>query len=128
MKKIGLTGGIGSGKSTVAKMFEDLMIPVYYADDRAKWLMVNSSELIEAIKNEFGDESYAGGKLNRSYLAAKVFTNRAQLEKLNSIVHPAVRNDFNVWMESQNSPYVIQENPLIFENQKFIILNLTSIS
>ncbi|WKK67223.1 dephospho-CoA kinase [Lutimonas zeaxanthinifaciens] len=117
MKKVGLTGGIGSGKSTVAKMFEDLNVPVYYADDRAKWLMVNSVELKEIIQNEFGTESYIDGKLNRAYLAAKVFTNRTELDKLNSLVHPAVRKDFDKWMENQNSPYVIQENPLIFENE-----------
>ncbi|MCA0931484.1 dephospho-CoA kinase [Lutimonas saemankumensis] len=117
LKKVGLTGGIGSGKSTVAKMFEDLDIPVYYADDRAKWLMVNSTELRQAIKNTFGNESYTDQKLNRAYLATKVFKNRKELDKLNAIVHPAVRRDFKEWIEKQNGPYVIQENPLIFESQ-----------
>ncbi|UCE94992.1 MAG: dephospho-CoA kinase [Flavobacteriaceae bacterium] len=117
MKKVGLTGGIGSGKSTVAKMFEALGVPVYYADDRAKWLMVNSPELKKAIQNEFGYDSYIDDKLNRNYLAEKVFTDKARLEKLNALVHPAVRDDFESWVNIQKSKYVIQENPLIFENQ-----------
>lgn len=117
LKKVGLTGGIGSGKSTVAKMFEALGVPVYYADDRAKWLMVNSPELKKAIQNEFGYDSYIDDKLNRNYLAEKVFTDKARLEKLNALVHPAVRDDFESWVNIQKSKYVIQENPLIFENQ-----------
>lgn len=117
MKKVGLTGGIGSGKSTVAKMFEALGVPVYYADDRAKWLMVNSPELKKAIQNEFGYDSYIDDKLNRNYLAEKVFTDKVRLEKLNALVHPAVRDDFESWVNIQKSKYVIQENPLIFENQ-----------
>lgn len=117
LKKIGLTGGIGSGKSTVAKMFEDLGVPVYYADDRAKWLMVNSPALRRAIQNAFGHDSYSKEQLNRAYLAEKVFTNKTELSKLNAIVHPAVREDFKEWVENQDCPYVIQENPLIFENQ-----------
>ena len=117
MKIIGLTGGMGSGKSTVARMFEALGVPVYYADDRAKWLMANSSKIKEAIIDEFGAASYVKEKLNRTYLAQRVFSNTEKLKSLNEIVHPAVKEDFKFWVIRQKSPYVIQENPLIFENQ-----------
>lgn len=117
MKIIGLTGGIGSGKSTVASLFESKGVPVYYSDDEAKFLMEHSPILKEKIKKEFGQGAFINEQLNRSYLAGIVFGNKKELLKLNSIVHPAVKVHFKEWIEKQNATYVIQENPLIFENQ-----------
>jgi len=113
---VGLTGGIGSGKSTVAKMFVELGIPVYDSDMEAKELMVASSEVKTAITELLGEEAYDNHGLNRSYIADKVFKDPELLEKLNAIVHPAVRKHFLDWVERQESPYVIQETALIFEN------------
>jgi len=113
---VGLTGGIGSGKSTVAKMFVELGIPVYDSDMEAKELMVCSSEVKNAITELLGEEAYDNQGLNRPYIADKVFKDPELLEKLNAIVHPAVRKHFSDWVERQESPYVIQETALIFEN------------
>ncbi len=116
MLKIGLTGGIGSGKSTVAKVFEVLGIPVYYADDRAKQLMSEEGELKEQIKKHFGETVYAGGELNRKLLAGIVFASPEKLQLLNSLVHPATLMDAESWMQDQTSPYCIKEAALIFES------------
>ncbi len=116
MMIVGLTGGIGSGKSTVAKMFVELGIPVYNSDVEAKKLMVTSSEVKMAITELLGKEAYDENTLNRSYIANKVFKDIELLEKLNEIVHPAVGKHFMEWVNRQNSPYVIQETALIFEN------------
>ena len=116
MMIVGLTGGIGSGKSTVAKMFVELGIPVYDSDMEAKELMVCSSEVKNAITELLGEEAYDNQGLNRPYIADKVFKDPELLEKLNAIVHPAVRKHFLDWVERQDSPYVIQETALIFEN------------
>ncbi len=115
MLKIGLTGGIGSGKTTVAKIFEVLGIPVYYADDSAKKLMNNDPELIQKIKLNFGDDVYINNQLNRQLLASKVFGNKEKLDILNAIVHPATLKDADEWMKKQHSPYIIKEAALIFE-------------
>ena len=101
MLKIGITGGIGSGKTTVCKLFETLGIPVYYADERAKYLMQHEHFLIDQLKKNFGDEVYENGRLNRALLAEKVFNNKPKLELLNSIVHPAVYRDTERWVEEQ---------------------------
>lgn len=115
-KLVGITGGIGSGKSTAAKIFEILGIPVYYADDRAKSLMNHDSELKEQIIQEFGEESYTSeGDLNRKYLASTVFSDPEKVKKINSLVHPAVGRDFETWASSQSTPYVLKEAALIFE-------------
>ena len=116
MMIVGLTGGIGSGKSTVAKMFAELGIPVYDSDMEAKELMVASNEVKTAITQLLGEEAYDNHGLNRPYIANKVFKDPELLEKLNAIVHPAVRRHFLDWVERQESPYVIQETALIFEN------------
>src|SRR5579862_1868590 len=116
MLKIGLTGGIGSGKSTVAKLFEILGVPVYYADDAAKHLMNEEEELKEKIKQQFGKETYSNEKLNSAFLSSIVFNNAEKLELLNSIVHPATINDAAKWMQLQTAPYVIKEAALIFES------------
>lgn len=115
--KIGITGGIGSGKSTVCQIFKILGIPVYSADDRAKWLMAHDPELKTSIRAEFGVESYtATGELNRSFLAEKVFSNPEAVAKINALVHPRVGKDFETWVENQSSPYVLKEAALIFES------------
>jgi dephospho-CoA kinase len=116
MLKVGITGGIGSGKSTIAKIFEVLGIPVYYADDAAKRLMNEDDALKEKIEKAFGEETYNNGLLNRAYLSSVVFNSPEKLELLNSIVHPATIADADKWMQQQNTPYVLKEAALIFES------------
>ncbi|UII79262.1 dephospho-CoA kinase [Flagellimonas sp. CMM7] len=113
---VGLTGGIGSGKSTVAGMFKDLGVPVYDSDSEAKRLMMASAELKMAIIKLLGEEAYHGKTLNKRFIANKIFENPETLQRLNKIVHPAVREDFLEWTKTQEVPYVIQETALIFEN------------
>jgi len=115
MLRIGLTGGIGSGKTTVAKIFELLGVPVYYADDAAKRIMNEDEDLRAAIQKQFGESSYKNNELDRAYLSAKVFNDPFQLEILNSLVHPATLRDAFRWMNEQQSPYSIKEAALIFE-------------
>ncbi len=116
VKKVGITGGIGSGKSTVSKLFEFLGIPVYYADDEAKKLMVEDQKLIQELKDTFGEETYIDGVLNRAYLANLVFKNEKLLAKLNSIVHPALGRHYEQWhLQQQNVPYTIKEAAILFE-------------
>lgn len=116
MRKVGLTGGMGSGKSTVAGMFTDLGIPVYNSDLEAKRLMNQDEALKKQIIALLGKAAYQSGVLNRSFIAEKVFNNRDLLKKLNKIVHPAVREDFRAWAERQTAPYVLQEAAILFEN------------
>jgi dephospho-CoA kinase len=120
MKKsllLGVTGGIGSGKSTVCKVFQSLGISVYDADSRAKYLMTTDGILISQIRKEFGDLSYDSlGRLNRTYLATNVFDNPEKLEKLNSLVHPRVGADFKKWSEQHSDePYLLKEAALLYE-------------
>jgi dephospho-CoA kinase len=118
--KIGLTGGIGSGKSTAAKFFSILGVPIYYADDRAKWLMANDPDLVAEIIKTFGEESYLEDRtLNRKYLAEKVFGDQKQTLAINALVHPAVKKDFENWVYKQNTPYVIKEAALLFESGSY---------
>ncbi len=116
--KIGITGGIGSGKTTVCKIFETLGIPVYYADDRAKELMVTNPDLVAGIKKLFGEEAYhSDGSLNRAHIAALAFGDAAMLAQLNALVHPAVHQDGYEWAESQtDAPYTLREAALVFES------------
>ena len=116
MLKIGLTGGLGSGKSTVAHIFEVLGIPVYYADAASKRLMNDDEKVKAAVQNAFGKEVYPGGKLDRKYLSEIVFKDEKKLELLNSIVHPATLLDAAEWMKKQTAPYAIKEAALIFES------------
>jgi dephospho-CoA kinase len=116
MLRVGITGGIGSGKTTVSKIFEVLGIPVYYADTAAKHLMENDPELIRQIISIFGEPAYKDGKLNRSYISGIAFNQPAKLEALNAVVHPATINDAARWMEKQKAPYSIKEAALIFES------------
>lgn len=115
MVRLGLTGGIGSGKSTVAKIFEEFNIPVYFADDRAKWLM-NQTPIRKKISNKFGEDAYTNGVLNRAYLAEVVFKNREALNELNAIVHPAVAKDYKSWCEHQVSDIIVKEAAILIES------------
>ncbi len=115
MLKIGLTGGIGSGKSVVANIFNVLGIPVFDADKQAKLIMEADEELMLSIQKTFGDAAYTDGKLNRPYLANIVFSNPAKLEVLNALVHPATIKAASLWMKAQVTPYVIKEAALMFE-------------
>lgn len=118
MKKIGITGAIGSGKTTVCKMFEVLGTPVYYADDRAKYLMNHNKDLKEKIKALFGKKAYhRNGRLNRANLASIVFKDKAKLKALNALVHPAVHADSESWFKAQKGKYAIKEAALIFETK-----------
>ena len=116
MLKIGLTGGIGSGKTTVAEVFSQLGVAIYLSDDRAKALMVSDEELQLAIISLFGEQSYEMGMLNRAYIASKVFSDKKELEKLNALVHPALKKDFDLWCNEQTSPYIIKETAILFES------------
>ncbi|MDO9375199.1 MAG: dephospho-CoA kinase [Ferruginibacter sp.] len=116
MIKVGITGGIGSGKSIVSKVFEVLGVPVYYADDAAKRLMNTDEGLRQQLTEKFGAGVYDERGLNRKYLSAQVFENTAKLELLNSIVHPATILDAERWMAAQQAPYAIKEAALIFES------------
>ncbi len=114
--KVGITGGIGAGKTIVSKFFSILGIPVYCADDRAKWLMVHDPKLSKLILQEFGSESFLPDRsLNRVYLAETVFSDPEKVKKINSLVHPAVGREFLNWAQKQPTPYVLKEAALIFE-------------
>ena len=114
--RIGLTGGIGSGKSTIARIFEVLGIPVYYADQEAKRIMNDNEGLRRQIIHHFGEKAYRETGLDNKYLAGIVFNNPEKLELLNSLVHPATISDGERWMQQQKTPYAIKEAALIFES------------
>ena len=113
--KVGITGGIGSGKSTVCRLFAQRGIAVYDSDREAKRLMTEDGALRAGITARFGAESYVDGALNRRYLASRVFSDAQALADLNALVHPAVRSDFASWAERQAGPYVILESAILFE-------------
>lgn len=115
MKKIGLTGGIGSGKTMVAKIFETLGIPVYYADSAAKHLMNNDPFLRDQLVSVFGEQVYTSDGLNRAYLASVVFNDKHRLEQLNALIHPVTIQHAEEWMKNQKAPYVIKEAAILFE-------------
>ncbi len=114
--RVGLTGGIGSGKSTVAGFFRELGIPVYDSDLRARELMETDPDLRGRIGELLGEGAYAEGKLNRAWIASTVFGDPELLEALNALVHPAVAADFKAWSSRQEAPYVLQEAAILFEN------------
>ncbi len=116
---IGLTGGIGAGKSTVANFFKELGVPVYVADTEAKRLMHTSKVVKRKLIEEFGEKTYIDNKLNRTYLASIVFNDASKLAAINAIVHPSVANSFKRWTRKQKAAYVIQENAILFENNNF---------
>ena len=123
--KVGITGGIGSGKTTVCKIFETLGIPIYYADDRAKALMIEDEELILGVKNLFGNEAYyPDGALNRKYISDIAFHNPLILNQLNALVHPAVLKDGNRWHNEQlTAPYTLKEAALLYESDSYKYLD-----
>jgi dephospho-CoA kinase len=115
-KIIGLTGGIGSGKTTVAKFIEEFGFPVYYSDDRAKDIVNDNNELKAKIKELLGEEAYdENGLYNRKFVADKVFNDKDLLQSLNEIIHPAVRIDFEDWVKRQTKYLVFKETALLFE-------------
>lgn len=116
MKIVGLTGGIGSGKTTIGKYFESFGIPVYIADDEAKALMNRSKVIKRKLIQLFGRSAYKNGELNRPYLASKIFSDKELLVKMNAIVHPKVGSHFKRWLKKQDAPYIIKEVAIIFEN------------
>ena len=116
MMRVGVTGGIGSGKSTVCELFAQQGVAVYDCDSEAKRLMAEDEAVRSAIVEAFGEEAYAGGELNRQFLAEKVFGSEEQLSKLNAIVHPAVREDFARWCADHSSEvYVMMESAILFD-------------
>lgn len=117
MLKIGITGGIGSGKTTICRVFESLSVPVFNADEVAKTVMVDNRDLVEKIKIQFGNEAYFGtGELNRQFLSGIVFNDSQRLQVLNKLVHPVVIQAFNDWAIEQNSPYCLHEAAILFES------------
>ena len=116
MLRIGLTGNMGSGKSTVARIFQSLGIPVYNADTEAKRLMLEDLELQKNIRESFGDMAFQNNRLNRSFLAGQVFNDPEKLALLNSLVHPVTIRDAERWMREQDCPYILKEAALIFES------------
>jgi len=127
MLQIGITGNIGSGKSTVSKIFELLGVPVFYADDQAKSVMVNDPLLVSQIKKAFGNESYfEDNTLNRKHISAIVFNNDTELAKLNTLVHPAVFRAYDNWLENhQTFHYILKEAALLFESESYKSCNQT---
>lgn len=114
--KIGITGGIGCGKTTASKVFELLGVPVYYADAASKRLYQTDETLKQQMKHHFGEDIYNGSELNRAKLAALVFEKKEKLDLLNSLVHPPTIKDANDWLAAQSAPYVLKEAALLFES------------
>ena len=126
MKVVGITGGIGSGKTTTCKIFEQLGVPVYYADLRAKNLMLHNEKLRSRIKQAFGEKAYSNGDLNREYLAKEVFGSKDKLFVLNGLVHPAVADDFEAWLEqNEKAEYVLKEAAILFESGAYHNVDVT---
>lgn len=122
MLKVGITGGIGSGKTTVCRIFETLGVPVFYADTAAKQIMVQDTILIAGIKDTFGEESYLeNGALNNKHIAGIVFSDAEMLEQLNALVHPAVFRAFDTWVAGLDAsiPYILKEAALLFESGSY---------
>lgn len=118
-KLIGLTGGIGSGKTTVANMFSELGVPVYISDTEAKKLTNTSEDIRRELIHLLGIEAYSEGGLNRKYVADKIFNDKSLLEAVNAIIHPKVATHFKNWASKQTSAYVIQEAAILFENNSY---------
>ena len=117
MLRVGITGGIGSGKSTITSLFHDLGVPIYNSDERAKWLLSNDVDLMDQIKILFGQESYSNNKLNRAHISNIVFQDNDMLKQLNAIVHPLVKIDFENWLLLQKKePLVIKEAAILIES------------
>ena len=115
MKILGLTGGIGSGKTTVARIFEEQGIPVFIADEEGKFLMQNNPVVREQLTDIFGFRAFKDGILDKKYIASRVFNDPEKLQALNLVVHPAVARLFEEWKKEQSSPYVVYEAAILFE-------------
>lgn len=122
-KIIGLTGGIGSGKSRIVAVFTALGVPCYIADQEAKKLMVDNARVKQQIIDLFGEKAYNQNDLNRAYIGELVFNDSQKLAALNAIVHPAVAQDFSVWVSQQDYPYVIKEVAILFETAGYKAVN-----
>ena len=117
---VGLTGGIGSGKTTIANLFAlHFSIPIYIADTKAKELVANNKQLQQEIVTLLGEEAFVEGRYNTSFVAQEVFSNKEKLDKLNAIIHPYVQQDFLQWKQSQQAPYVIKEAAILFESGSY---------
>ena len=123
MIKIGITGGIGSGKSTVCKLFESLEIPIYDSDSRAKYVTDNNVELRKKIIKLFGEDSYIDNKLNRKFISSQIFNGNGNISELNSLIHPLVKVDFDEWINNHNSHYIIKESAILFETDIYKTLD-----
>ncbi|MFL2620984.1 MAG: dephospho-CoA kinase [Flavobacteriaceae bacterium] len=127
---LGITGGIGSGKTTVCDMFSSIGVPVYNADIEAKKIMESSEDVKSKICLKFGDKAYVGGNLNKNFISEKIFKDKSLLKEINNIVHPEVYLHFTEWQSSQKSLYVVKEVAILFElkteNQFNFILTVTS--
>lgn len=127
---VGLTGGIGSGKTTVAKEFAALGIPVYIADEEAKKLMITSKTIKRKLIELFGEETYLDGKLNKPFIANIIFNDKTYLERMNAIIHPKIASHFEKWKQKQDTPYVIKETAILFENGSYkkldVIITVTA--
>ncbi len=124
MLKVGITGGIGSGKSTVCQVFATLGIPVFYADDAAKYLMDNDGFLIDRIKQIFGEDIYQNNKLDKIKVASIVFKEPEKLHQLNALVHPATIDYGKQWIEKQRNKYIIKEAAIFFESGSYKEMNI----
>ena len=127
MLKVGVTGGIGSGKSTVCQLFKCLEIPVFNADEAGRYLLSEDKDVLEQVKSIFGQEVIIHGKPDRKKLAGIVFNNAEKLAQLNAVIHPAVRNYYASWAIEQQSPYVIYEAAILFETGLYKQLDYTAL-
>jgi len=119
VKIVGLTGGIGSGKTTVAKLFSELGVPIYIADIEAKKLTDSSKVIRRKLIALLGEDAYLGSKLNRKFVADKIFNNKSLLDAVNAVIHPKVAAHFKKWVSKQNAAYVIKEAAILFENGSY---------
>ncbi len=119
MKKIGITGGIGAGKSIVARVFATMGFPVFYSDIAGKELLSNDENVKKRVIELFGSSSYTNGQLDRAFLAKRIFSDNSLKQELNNIVHPAVRDYFSVWASKQNTPFVFNEAAILFETGSY---------
>ena len=119
MKRIGITGGIGAGKSLVAEIIKAMGYPVYNSDERAKELTESNPKIKEALIHLFGEEIYQNDKLNKFALAQAIFSDESLREKVNALIHPIVREDFNLWALAQNNSLVFNESAILFETGSF---------
>ena len=116
MKKVAITGGIGSGKSYISNKFAKLGVPIYNSDDRANIIMSTNINVKTSMINNFGNDCYIGDELNKKLVSKIVFNNKSKLRLINSIVHPFVNLDYNAWLQNQKSNYTIYESAIIYEN------------